>query len=156
MQALASRSFLLSNYNSQVVKLTSSNSYSQGEVTMSLGEYILRHVDSMNFGNINFNYQHIMILLTTINLNFSIRSCQWISLFVWWQLRRHMDEAGSCLSITTMQLLRQGWGRNLWHRFELNMFELLNSWKIASLVLQVVAGVVCHSTCMVQDSLSPW
>lgn len=37
---------------------------------MSLGEYILRHVDSMNFGNINFNYQHIMILLTTIKSQF--------------------------------------------------------------------------------------
>lgn len=54
MQTLASRSFLLDKYNSQLVKLTSSNSYSQGEVTMSLGEYILRHVDSMNFGKINF------------------------------------------------------------------------------------------------------
>eukprot|EP01036_Dinobryon_divergens_P028114 gene28114-37009_t len=53
VQTLASRSFLLNNYNSQVVKLTSSNSYSQGEVTMSLGEYIFRHVDSMNFGPAN-------------------------------------------------------------------------------------------------------
>lgn len=51
---LSQRDFLLSAYGKTTVKLTSSNSFSQGEVQMSLQDYIVKNVDvdaSSNLAN---------------------------------------------------------------------------------------------------------
>ena len=45
VESMISRNNLLQQYKNQIVRLTSSNSYSQGEVQMPLGQYILNHVD---------------------------------------------------------------------------------------------------------------
>mmetsp|Transcript_30875 Transcript_30875/g.42222 ORF Transcript_30875/g.42222 Transcript_30875/m.42222 type:complete len:226 (-) Transcript_30875:53-730(-) len=47
---MASREYLLKHHNLTMVKLTSSNSYSQGETTLSLGDYIYHHVDNTSTG----------------------------------------------------------------------------------------------------------